>query len=346
VVAALSFALMPHVFFHAHLACFDVPITTMWTLCIYVYWRAQVRGGWIWPIVVGIVYGLTLETKHNAWILPIVFVSHFVITTLVRIMGGGGKVRAPWALLAMATLGPLVFLALWPWMWHDTKPRIEEYLNFHLNHEYYNIEFLGKNYFNAPSPRSYMPLLIVTTVPAITILLFFVGGFERIDHHARRLLSLAKKVAVGEGEVDRWGVDALFALAFFAAIGPWVLAKTPIFGGTKHWMPAYPFLALFAGRGIDVVAGLMDRVIAGSRRAVRVASQVALVASVLIAPLAITAHSHPYGLSTYVPIAGGTPGGADLGLNRQFWGYTGQNALPWRDKNAPRGASVFIHDTT
>ena len=45
-----------------------------------------------------------------------------------------------WTLL----LGPAVFIVGWPWMWHDTMPRIQEYLNFHLNHEYYNIEFLGK----------------------------------------------------------------------------------------------------------------------------------------------------------------------------------------------------------
>src|SRR5262249_41532025 len=39
-VAAALLALMPSVFFHAHLACFDVPITTMWILCVYLHWRA------------------------------------------------------------------------------------------------------------------------------------------------------------------------------------------------------------------------------------------------------------------------------------------------------------------
>ena len=32
-VAGVLLALMPRVFFHAHLACFDVPITAMWILC-------------------------------------------------------------------------------------------------------------------------------------------------------------------------------------------------------------------------------------------------------------------------------------------------------------------------
>jgi hypothetical protein len=47
-----------------------------------------------------------------------------------------------------------------------------------------------------------------------------------------------------------------------------------------------------------------------------------------------------------VPLVGGNAGGADLGLNRQFWGFTTQSAnAEWMEKNAPRGAPVFIHDT-
>ena len=48
-----------------------------------------------------------------------------------------------------------------------------------------------------------------------------------------------------------------------------------------------------------------------------------------------------------MPLVGGTAGGATLGLNRQFWGYTTQNAAAeYLNPKAPRGASVFIHDTT
>src|ERR1700685_3460512 len=76
-------------------------------------------------------------------------------------------------------------------------------------------------------------------------------------------------------------------------------------------------------------------------------AQAALYASVLAAPLAVTAHSHPFGLSSYVPLVGGTAGGADLGLNRQFWGVTSQNAAEeYLNANAPPNATVFIHDTT
>ena len=356
-IAATLFALMPRVFFHAHLASFDVPITAMWTLCIYVYWRAQQRGGLLFPVLAGLVYGLTLETKHNAWILPAVFLPHALFDACRALLPKSRTpMRFPWSLFSMAIIGPAVLYALWPWMWFDTKLRLEEWANFHLRHEYYNMEFLGRNYFGPPSPRSYMPLMIVATVPAITLFLFFIGSFERLRYLVRRLSAWVSRlldksdvafdsIVRGAIEAERHEVDLLFALAFCAAVAPWLRSSTPIFGGTKHWMPAYPFLALFAGRGFDYVATAMERALAERAVVVRRVAQAALAAAIVAAPLAITIHSHPFGLETYVPLVGGTPGAADLGLNRQFWGYTTQNAAEWLAANAPPNATIFIHDT-
>ena len=48
-----------------------------------------------------------------------------------------------------------------------------------------------------------------------------------------------------------------------------------------------------------------------------------------------------------MPLVGGTAGGASLGLNRQFWGYTTEDAASeYLNPKAPRGASVFLDDTT
>jgi hypothetical protein len=136
-------------------------------------------------------------------------------------------------------------------------------------------------------------------------------------------------------------------LGLLVAIAPFFREKTPIFGGTKHWLTAYPSLALFAGRGFEVVVQAMRRSLPSLRGAKLIAAEATLGATVVLAPLAVTAHSHPFGLSSYVPLVGGTAGGADLGLNRQFWGYTSQNAAAeYLNAKAPSGAAVFIHDTT
>ncbi len=356
--AAFGLALMPRVFYHAHLACFDVGIMTMWTACIYVYWRAEQEGGLGWAAFAGVMYGLTLETKHNAWVLPAVFVGHALVLHGRRIARASrtGRIPIPASLLAMATIGPAVFVLFWPWLWNDTLPRVQAWFKFHLNHEYYNMEFLHVNYWKAPSPPLYMPVMILATVPAITLMLAVVGLSERAKLAWLRVrgqlahvpaFAARLRISGGDGPKDKHETDLLLFLAMTVPLSVFLLPTTPIFGGTKHWIPAYPFVALFAGRGFDMVctamhAALAPRLRDARRRALATA---ALFASVTLGPLAVTAHSHPFGLSAYVPVVGGTAGGADLGLNRQFWGFTTQGLADYFEKNAPRGATVFIHDT-
>jgi 4-amino-4-deoxy-L-arabinose transferase-like glycosyltransferase len=354
-VAAALLALMPRVFFHSHLACFDVAIMALWVMVVYVYWRALERGGVGWIVAAGVMYGLALETKHNAWFLPAVLVPHAVFVALAhwpRLPRGLrlGRIPVPWALLSMAVIGPLVFYALWPRLWTDTRAHLEWWVKFHLNHEYYTIEFLGKNYFEAPSPRAYLPVMVVATVPTITIFLFLVGAIDRAMRAAERARAWWRRIRDKRGDGaagDPLETDLLLALAFLVAIGPWLLEKTPIFGGTKHWLTAYPSLVLFAGRGFDLALSGMRRVLPAARPRAWLAAQAALFASVIAGPLAMTAHSHPFGLSAYVPLVGGTAGGADWGLNRQFWGFTTQTAAEeYLNTEAPRNAAVFIDDTT
>src|SRR6185436_14712891 len=115
----------------------------------------------LWALALGVAYGLTLETKLNAWFLPAVIFPHALFANGRTMFRQLRRLRphVPWNLLSMAVLGPAVFIACWPWLWNDTLPRIKEYANFHLNHEYYNMEFLGVNYFGPPSPRGYMPVM-------------------------------------------------------------------------------------------------------------------------------------------------------------------------------------------
>ncbi|HEY8072966.1 MAG TPA: glycosyltransferase family 39 protein, partial [Labilithrix sp.] len=375
-IAAVLLGLMPNVFYNAHLACFDVPIMAMWVACIYVYWRAESVGGG-WRIIgAGVMYGLTLETKHNAWFLPAVFVLHALFVHGRRVMRSAERSRfvpIPASLVAMALLGPPIFILLWPWLWPiagggkgvltldfgTTLQRIQAYVEFHVKHDYYNIEFLGVTYFGPPSPRSYMPVMILATVPTATIVLFVTGAIDRARGIVTRaawalsswLHAAIKRRLPWPREApprDRLQTDLLLFLGFFVAIGPWFLPRTPIFGGTKHWMTAYPFLAILAGRGFDLVWPKLEALLAkrgplDARR--RLVAQTTAIALTFAGALAVTIHSHPFGLSTYVPFAGGVAGGADLGLNRQFWGFTTESLAPWLEKNSKPGESFYFMDT-
>lgn len=398
--AAALFAMLPRYFYQAHLACFDAPIVTVWALCAYAYWRSLRDGGALWPVLTGVAFGLALDTKHNSWFLPIVCVSHAVgmevrdrIVARASAAGAapaaaaasparsGGARRPLAALAAMATIGPLVFYALWPWIWRDTLPRLREYASFHLNHEYYNMEFLGRNYWTPPMPRAYAPVMTAATVPLVTLCLFAAGlcaaARERLLHplacaaarlapEGGRLARAAERALAARLRPpadDPGGTALLWFLAIAAVYGAWLSSSTPIFGGTKHWMTAYPFIALFAGaafsaavrrarvglralllvrRGSGARAGVATRAAALARGPLVPAL---LGAAVVAAPIAETLHAHPWALSSYTPLVGGAPGAANLGLNRTFWGYTTGAVVAYLNEHVPPRGTVYIHDT-
>jgi 4-amino-4-deoxy-L-arabinose transferase-like glycosyltransferase len=324
-LAALSFAFMPRVFFHAHLACFDLPVCAMWLVTSYAYSRSLESPRFGYALAAGVLYGLLLDTKHNSWIFPFALLLHFALTRGAALRadlrsGAAWWRRLPLSWASMLLVAPLVFFALWPWIWHDTVARLRDYVAFHTGHDYYNMEFLGRTYWRPPMPRGYAWLMTLGTVPLVTLVLAAVGAFA------------ARKPSEKRSDYALWAVSIVFSYA------PWLSPTTPIFGGTKHWMTAYPFLCLFAGLGFSQLVSALRGF--GPRRLVPALAA----ACVLAGPVVMTLHAHPFGLSAYTPLVGGAPGAATLGLNRTFWGYTTQDLAPFVNAHAPRRGVVYVHD--
>lgn len=352
VIAAVLLAMMPRVFYHAHLDCFDVPVAAMWLVTTWAYWRSLGPGGLKWALLTGVLYGLLLNTKHNSWLLPPALIAHFVLTRgrdLWRELRTG-RLAIPAALYAMALIGPVLFYALWPWIWHDTGKRLAAYAAFHLGHEYYNMEFLGRTYWKPPMPLGYAWLMTAATVPLVTLVLFAVGLVSGVENAlGPRLARLWQRLGKPRDPVPvdraRFSTEVLWLLCLLASYAPWLSAKTPIFGATKHWLTAYPFLCLFAASGFTLVRRRIRELSPRQSTLVRRGADAALSLAVVAAPVAITLSSHPWGLSAYTPLVGGAPGGASLGLNRTFWGYTTGSVQDFLNQHAPEGAAVFVHDT-
>ncbi len=345
---AVAFALLPQPFYHAHLNAFDMPITFMAALVTYCYFRSL--SSRLWALLTGVAFGLALATKHNSWILPGIFAIHFAYVAAMELANRRrtGKRRVdvfPWWLVAMAVLGPVILVGLWPWLWYDTLPRFEEYAQFHLNHVYYNMAYYGVNYFRPPFPVSYPFVMTLFTVPATVTVLALVGLYQRLP--ALVPPALAKRLfPQSTVAADRYCVDVLVFGCMLAPIVVIALPSTPIFGGSKHWMPAYPFLCLFAGIGYWKTIRAA-RALAGDRLPYARFTVRAVVASVLLAPSMLeTIHSHPFGLSHYTYPAGFTPGAADHGMNRQFWGFTTGSVVPFLRERLPDGGTVWLCDTT
>jgi hypothetical protein len=366
IVAALGFAFIPRIFYHSHLSCFDMPVLALWLFTAHAYWRSLERPSWPRALWCGVLFGLLLNSKHNSWLLPPALVAHLFLAHGSEVFRAWSRRRlgVPPALLSMALVGPLVFYATWPWIWRSTIPRLVEYVTFHTAHVYYNMEFLGRTYFEPPFPRTYAWFMTLATVPFILLVLAAIGGGHALrmvvnEHLSPWLRSLRelgfhalwKGEPAEPAEARRRSTFILWALCILVSYAPWVSNSSPIFGGTKHWIIAYPFLCLFGGVGFVLLVRAACATLSPFRptffRPAHGWLTRGLLAVVLLTgPFMMTAHSHPWGLSTYLPIVGGAPGGATLGLNRSFWGYTTGAIAPEINRAGKDGRSrIFVHDT-
>ncbi|HEY4239328.1 MAG TPA: glycosyltransferase family 39 protein [Kofleriaceae bacterium] len=319
VLAALLLLLLPRALFHAGLACFDAPAMTLWFATIVAYWRCM--DGREWPWQVGVVWGLALATKHTALLLPFALGVHYVVVG-VRAAGWRGMIQHRWrVIVSLAVLGPLTLFALWPWLWLDPIAHVREWLAFHMHHVHYNFEYLGKNWNAPPFPWHVALVTTLFTVPVVTLGAALLGSFAW----------LGTWIAPGPEQEDARMPVLLLVLSACAALGPFFLGTTPIFGAEKHWMPALPTIVLAAAVGVVWAARLVMR-----RYALP-----ALASLVVLAAATETITAQPYALTWYNALAGGAPGGADLGMNRQFWGVAARGVLP-----VIGSGKVYTHDAS
>jgi 4-amino-4-deoxy-L-arabinose transferase-like glycosyltransferase len=361
--AVLALA-QPHYFFHAAIACFDAPITTMAFAVGFAYWKSLRSARW--GVLSGVVFGVALGTKHNAWLMPFFLVGHYLWMRRGDLRARRLP-RVPLAFVAMLLLGPVIFLAHWPWLWSAPVARTRAYVNRHLQHEHYNFEYLGVNW-NRPPTTLGRKLLRATapfvetglTVPVTTLALAGVGAAVLIRRRRGQPVcevapppspaapppepsSLPSPSWLRPGaDVDR--APGAFLLA--QTLGPLaVLAipSTPIFGGIKHFMTAMPYLAVTAGIGVAALVPALLALVPAARARLRAALPPGLAVLFCLPAVVETRRSHPDGLSHYNLIAGGFAGGASLGMNRQYWGYSVRPMLGMIDDD-PANRSMYWHD--
>ena len=319
VLAALCLMLLPRALFHAGLDCFDAPTMTLWFATIYAYWRCL--DGRKWPWQVGVAWGLALATKHTALLLPFALAAHHAI------VAWRARRIAHWRIaISLVVLGPLVLFVLWPWLWLDPIGHAREWLAFHLHHVHYNFEYLGTNWNAPPFPWHVALVTTLFTIPTATLVAAVIGAAVLVVRWRR-----------GERHDRAPGLLLLFSAA--ASIGPFFLGTTPIFGAEKHWMPILPSVCIMAGVGAAWAARQAAAFVRGERIALAIVG-----GAIVLAAATETITAEPYALTWYSALAGGAPGGADLGMNRQFWGVAARGVLPVIAEQPP--GPVYSHDAS
>jgi hypothetical protein len=343
--AAAALGFMPRFFFHAHLSCFDAGMATMWFLVVYAYWRSHDSRLWGW--LTGVFFGIALITKLNAFFIPLVLLLHWGLNGLrtVRVEGRGLGVRLriapiPLAFVAMVVLGPLIFYLGWPRHWFDTFNRIAWYVSRHWNHEHYYVQYFGEALVRPPFDPSFPWVMTLITVPAVCLATALLGGVRLSLSGLSRLRRSSKGLPV-----DQRGTGILIALNVIIPIALIGMPETPIFGGTKHWIHAMPFLAIGSGIGALWAFRLVwPRVTGGNMRLVRSGALSAFLIVLAIPLVHATLYAHPYGTSYFNELVGGIRGAADAGQMRQYWGYSTRAGLAYLDEVASPRERIFPHN--
>ncbi len=336
-LASGAFILLPRVWFNAGLHAFDVPVAAAILAVVLAYRRAQ--GSILWGLATGVLLGVAIAVKHNAlFVGPLLALHHGLQLALDRFRHGRSAPPSTWVplpLVSMMVLAPLVAWACWPWMWADTATRLTEYVAFHSQHSWYNMEFLGVNHNQPPMPWSYPWVMTFATVPAVLLVMGLLGLLiqGRVDVHApvvaepRGSFWRPRPNALPARDALLYGLFAVFPIALIS------LPSTPIFGGTKHWITAYPFLALL---GVEAWSRLwrLAEIPAAHRRWMQ-----PVLLALMLTPGAIAIRDAPtLGLSQYAPLVGGPRGAAQLGLGRGFWGHAIGGMLPEHSNR------LYLHD--
>jgi 4-amino-4-deoxy-L-arabinose transferase-like glycosyltransferase len=337
--AALALATIPRLFHDAHLACFDVPVAALQLAVVYAFWRAltSVR----WCLATGVLFGLALATKHNAFLIPVILAVH----ALLRAKSATDPARppVPLAFLAMSALGPVTLYALWPYLWHHPLARLGAYLRFHLHHEHYPVEYFGQVLTQPPFPTAFVFVMTAVTVPLSILLLMTMGVLRGVALEAARLTG--RPLPCDREAEDPRATRLLLLLAGVLPLLPFTLPGVPIFGGVKHWFAAMPALAILAAVEFDRLTRTALERWSVPRGAARALYAALALLTLLPAVLGIRL-VHPYGIAFYNELIGGVRGAADAGMLRSFWGYASRGNLAYLNAHVEQGGAVYFHRTT
>lgn len=232
VLAALLLATMPRVWAEAHLAVAETFAALTFTLTVYLFWRGLFS--WRWAVVAGVVFGLALNTKIQAVLIPIALTPWALMVARRRAVGS----------LALMAIGLLVWLITCPWLWPAPVARVWAFLEFYREHQLTAVYYFGQkwNYGSQVCPWHYAWVMTAISTPPLTLLAAVIGldiAFRRFK--ARPILPLV-------------AICALLPLAFNTLPGQ---AR---YDGVRLFSASSPHFAILAGVALASLTSRRRRV--------------------------------------------------------------------------------------
>ncbi len=310
IAGALSLALMPRIYGHAHLFSLDVPIMCWW------FWTAVigflVYHGKLRPFFFGLFYAIAFSTKLHAVFLPFPFLTWIVIQIAFQrtVWREKGKIISR-AVIWACILTPLIYIGSQPWLWHDTFQRIgERFLDYASKVPERPIPlFYFGNIYDGNTPWHYPLVMFGFTVPVVILLLWFVGSIVPLINQ----LTKKEDSLPADSMVQEYGLPLFLLFHFFTPLLLLLLPLAQGYDGCRLFLPAFPFAAAIVGIGYHVMIETLRS------RFKPIFLHIVLYCMLIIPSLYTYIQISPFYLAYYNELVGGIRGAKELGMESTYW---------------------------
>lgn len=314
ILMPLMFSFLPHVLFLTPLVTMDYAISVLWFIAVITGVKGMKQCGWL--IISSACVGFAMLTKLHGYVLFIPLGVVWLATYWKEIVHSKSRKKlfiAP--LIYIAAISFTVYIVFWPWLWTAIVPHLKEYFLLQMTHAGVPVMIFGHTY--AHAPWWYVPIIFFTTTP-IFILLFFIFGSGFVLKRG----SFRDRVFL---------MNALFPMLFF------MLPMVNRYDGIRLFLPAFPFVCLIAGKGMQVAVQFL-------KKKWRIIATGILLGMWVLTVYWSVIRIHPWESSYYNEIVGGIPGAYKIGFETEFWGNAYLGVLPWM--NAHKANMMCVTPTT
>ncbi|MGF1573098.1 MAG: ArnT family glycosyltransferase [Sumerlaeia bacterium] len=233
-IPAIFYLLHPRLFAHGHIAATETVfafITALSILVVILKMNDYLRISLIIFVIV-----LACGTKVNGLILCTALFFYYLILIFSIYKSSKEKLefkKIGFALMLLI-LAPFLLYFIWPWMWHDTFPRLQEYWSFIRDHAHLGTWYLGNQYNVGEKliPWHYPIVITLATIP----ITFFLASLFGIILYMKALL---------QHKIEFTSPWLYIVLLVLGPYGSMILMGAPKYDGIRLFLPVYIPLGLF-----------------------------------------------------------------------------------------------------